>query len=75
MREVTKSQYAEHIGSDHHRYAIARENTARQGGRGWVVQNGETNKSKMMDGRHLGNTQLGVSQPLLGPLAPNLVCS
>ena len=35
----------------------------------------ENNKSKMADGRHLGNTQIGVGLcwPLLGRFAPNFI--
>ena len=35
----------------------------------------ENNKSKMEDGHHVGNTQAGVSWPLIGWCAPNLACS
>ena len=60
------------VTSDHH-YAICREDTTRQGD---VVGGPKrvNNKSKMADGRHLGNKQTGVSRPLLDRFAPNLVC-
>jgi len=52
-------------------YAIGREDTTRQGdfAGGPKLEN---NKSNMADSRHLGNIQVGVTQPLLVRFAPKV---